>query len=234
MINALGPADARWAEGSTARIAHAVLLALADQAARVIPLVAIAPMLLGDVSPFEATPPAFLLLGIIVVLQAGVVIGLGLLRWGRVSLRDLGWRIDALGADVGRGVAGFAIVAALTLGLHCAQRGGVGVSDVWNAVSGYSLAQRALFFLIGVIAAFGEESIFRGYLQPTLMKRCGEPGGVLLTAAFFSVYHLQFAPWRLLGLFAIGLVYGILRSRDRSLIAPAIAHWLCWAVLGGI
>ena len=226
--------SARWAEGSNARIGHAVILALLDQAALVVPLAAIAPMLLGDVSPFEATPPAFLLLAIIVVLQAGLVIGLGLLRWGRLSLRDLGWRSDALMADLGRGLVGFAMVAAVAIGLRYLQGGGAAVLDVGRTVLGYSLAQRALFFAVGLVAAFGEESIFRGYLQPSLMKRWGAPSGVLLTAAFFSAYHLQFVPFRLLGLFVIGLVYGILRSRDRSLVAPAVAHWFCWAVLGGV
>jgi hypothetical protein len=234
MTKATRPATARWVEGSNARIAHAVLLALLDQAALVIPLVAIAPLLLGDVSPFDATPPAFVLLGIIVALQAGLVIGLGLLRWGRVSLLDLGWRTDALVADVGRGVVGFAMVTAVTMGMQYLVGGAGAVQQAGNAIARYSPAQRMLFSLVGVIAAFGEESIFRGYLQPTMMKRLGAPAGVVLTAAFFSAYHLAFAPFRLIGLFLIGLVYGILRSRDRSLVAPAVAHGLCWAVLGAL
>ena len=191
-------------------------------------------MLLGEVSPFAASPPAFLLLAIIVMLQVGLVIGLGLLRWGRLSLRDLGWQGDAVLASVGRGLAGFAIIAALTMGLRYIQGGGAAVTDAGRAVFDYSPAQRVLFFFIGLVAAFGEESIFRGYLQPSLMKRVGVFGGVILTAAFFSAYHLQFAPFRLLGLFVMGLVYGILRNRDRSVVAPAVAHWLCWAVLGGL
>jgi len=66
------------------------------------------------------------------------------------------------------------------------------------------------------------------------MKRMGPSGGVLVTAAFLSIYHLGFAPLRLFDLFLIGLVYGVLRGRNRSLLAPAIAHGLCWAVLGAL
>jgi membrane protease YdiL (CAAX protease family) len=225
---------ARWAEGGGARIAHAVGLALVNQAALIIPLVAIAPVLMGDEDPFQAPPAAFLLLAIIVLLQAGIVVGIGLLRWGRLSLRDLGWRSDDLGRDVGRGIVGFALVAAVVMGLRVVRGGGPAAFDAWQAVLEYSLSQRALFLLIGVVAAFGEESIFRGYLQPSLTKRLGETGGVLMTAAFFSVYHLQWAPLRVLGLFLVGLVYGMLRARDRSLVAPAVAHGLCWAVWGGL
>jgi membrane protease YdiL (CAAX protease family) len=231
MADHSGP-EARWAEGSGARIAHAVGLALVNQAALVFPLVAIAPSLVGDVDPFDAPPAAFLLLGIIIALQAGVVVGLGLLGWGRLSLRDLGWHSDAVVRDVGRGVIGFAVVSTIVMGLQWARGGDAAVLEAWHAIFGYSLAQRALFLSIGVIAAFSEESIFRGYLQPSLIRRLGPTAGVLVMAAFFSVYHLQFAPLRLLGLFLFGLVYGTLRGRDRSLVAPAVAHWLCWAVLG--
>lgn len=224
----------RWPDGSSARIAHAVGLALANQAALVVPLAAIAPRLMGDEDPFDAPPAAFLLLAIIVLLQAGLVVGLGLLRWGRLSLRDLGWRSDTAARDVGRGFVGFALVTVVVMGSQFAKRGGPAVFEAWQLVLRYSPAQRALFFFVGVIAAFGEESIFRGYLQPSLMKRVGGVGGVLVTAAFFSFYHLRFAPLRLLGLFLIGLVYGVLRGRDRSLLAPAVAHGLCWAVLGAL
>ena len=101
-----------------------------------------------------------------------------------------------------------------------------------DAVRTYSASQRALFFFIGLIAAFSEESIFRGYLQPALTNRFGSAVGIVVTATFFAAYHLQFAPLRLLSLALIGLVYGVLRGRDRSLVAPGVAHALCWAVLG--
>jgi uncharacterized protein len=223
---------ARWPEGSVSRIANAVGLALLNQAALVVPLVAIAPWLVGERNPFEAPPAAFALLGVIACLQAGLVVGGGLLGWSRVSLRSLGWHTDEWGADVARGTVGFVLVAGVVFGTRAAIGGGAAVSEAWESLVGYSPAQRILFLLIGVVAAFGEESIFRGYLQPSLIKRMGVTGGVLVTAAFFSVYHLQFAPLRLLDLLLIGLVYGVLRGRDRSLFAPAIAHWLCWAVLG--
>jgi membrane protease YdiL (CAAX protease family) len=188
----------------------------------------------GGQDPFAAPPAAFLLLAIIAFLQVGIVVGLGLLRWGRVSLRDLGWHSDDWSGDIGRGIVGFCIVAAIAIGIRASVSGAGTVFDAWHIVAQYSLAQRALFLVIGLIAAFTEESIFRGYLQPSLVERFGRAQGVLGTAAFFAVYHLQFAPVRLLALFLTGLVYGELRARTGSLIAPAVANLLCWAVLGAM
>jgi membrane protease YdiL (CAAX protease family) len=233
MDMALAPAP-RWGEGSGRRIAHAVGLALAHQASLIVPLVAIAPLLIGKQDPFEAPPAAFLLLAVIAFLQIGVVVGAGLLQWGRVSLRDLGWSSRDWRGDMGRGVVGFFVVAAIAVGTRAAISGGGAVLDAWQGVLHYTPAQRALFLVIGLIAAFTEESIFRGYLQPSLIERHGRTKGVIGTAAFFSLYHLQFAPVRLLALFLIGIVYGELRARTGSLFAPAVANFLCWAVLGAM
>ena len=41
----------------------------------------------------------------------------------------------------------------------------------------YTLAQRAFFLVIGLIAAFTEESIFRGYLQPCVSNDAGRHKG---------------------------------------------------------
>jgi membrane protease YdiL (CAAX protease family) len=223
----------RWG-GSGRRIAHAVGLALAHRAALIVPLVAIAPVLLGERDPFEAPPAAFLLVGIIAFLQVGLVVGGGLLGWGRVSVHDLGWHSHVRGRDVGLGVVGFFVIAAVTLALRAAGSGAGAALDACQVVMQYTPAQRALFLVIGLTAAFTEESIFRGYLQPALVERRGQTQGVLATAAIFALCHLQFAPGRLLGLFLFGLVYGGLRARTGSLIAPAVAHLLCWGVLGAL
>lgn len=66
---------------------------------------------------------SFLLLATIVLLQAGLVVGIGLLRVGRVSLRGLGWRWDAWPYDVLRGVVGFAAIAGIVLALKAAHGG---------------------------------------------------------------------------------------------------------------
>lgn len=224
----------RFAAASGARIGHGMVLAVLNQAALVVPLVALAPRLLGEGDPFDAHPASFLLLAVIIFLQAGLVVWLGLLRFGRVSLRELGWRTDDLASNVLRGLGAGVVVVAIVGALRYADGGVEAVAATLDAVRSYSIAQRVLFLAIGIVAAFAEESIFRGYLQPSLIERWGNIAGIVSTAAFFAVYHLRFTPIGLSGLFLYGLIYGALRGRARSLFAPAVAHAFCWAALGPV
>jgi membrane protease YdiL (CAAX protease family) len=104
--------------------------------------------------------------------------------------------------------------------------------DVVATLLGFSAAQRLLFLIIGLDAAFTEESLFRGYLQPTLVHKLGFPAGLLVMAAIFALYHLKLRPVVLLGKLLLGIVFGLLRGRDRPLWSSAIAHGLLWVVLG--
>ena len=102
-----------------------------------------------------------------------------------------------------------------------------------TSVANFTLAATPL---MAVIAAIPEETIFRGILQPTLQAKVGRWPGVALTAAIFSVFHVQFqfALPLLLSHFCWGLILGLLRERTGTLWAPAIAHMLVWIVLGAI
>jgi hypothetical protein len=55
--------------------------------------------------------------------------------------------------------------------------------EVGRTIADYTGAQRLLFVLIGVQAALVEESLFRGYLQPTLMEKLGPMFGVVVDRA---------------------------------------------------
>ena len=78
------------------------------------------------------------------------------------------------------------------------------------------------------IAAWQEENLFRGYLQPLLIERWGYWPGILAQAALFSTAHIGWCPtWPLYLLaFFSGIVFGWLRGRDRSLVAAFVAHGL--------
>ncbi|MBL8912894.1 MAG: CPBP family intramembrane metalloprotease [Archangium sp.] len=93
---------------------------------------------------------------------------------------------------------------------------------------------RAVFIAIGLQAAFVEESLFRGNLQPLLVTRFGKAAGLVLTAAIFSAYHLDPRPLSLAGKFVLGLVYGLARgtSAKGALTAPAFGHFLVWTTVG--
>jgi membrane protease YdiL (CAAX protease family) len=222
----------RWPLGSNARLGHAIGAVFVQVGLNALGFGVIAPLLLrSEELPFEGAPMEFVALVAMTALGAGIGVGLALCVLGRVRLADLGWRPPRL-ADVGSGVLGFVACAIVWLAVRVVWEGGAAVRSVFTAVAEYSLAQRFLFVAIGVSAAFCEESIFRGYLQPTLVARMGRVAGIAASAAIFALYHLRFRPMSLLVLFAFGAIFGVLRERRGGLVAPAVAHALVWAVLG--
>jgi uncharacterized protein len=72
---------------------------------------------------------------------------------------------------------------------------------------------------LALLSGLGEETLFRGVLQPTL--------GLALTAALFGVLHIgpnvRFLPWSLMA-FVAGLAFGGLALWTGSLLAPILAH----------
>lgn len=224
----------RWPEASAGRLIHAgVLIAL--QAATMVALFAfILPALGGDMGRMlEAGPFGFGVMALMVLLQTGGVLGLGLLALGRVSPRQLGWRAEGLGIQILLGLAGAALMVGVLLATF-ALLTDTPLSEVLAAMGGWSPAQRLLFLAVGVNAALTEESLFRGYLQPALIRWMGAPAGILASAAIFSAYHLNFSPLSLIPKLGFGLILGGLRGRDRPLVAPAIAHALFWVLVGWV
>ncbi|WP_158855901.1 CPBP family intramembrane glutamic endopeptidase [Lunatibacter salilacus] len=79
--------------------------------------------------------------------------------------------------------------------------------------------------VIGIMAGWGEEYLFRGILQPKMHQYTGNVHlGVWITAFIFSAIHLQFY-----GLFPrmfLGALFGYLYVYSGSLIYPILAHTL--------
>jgi membrane protease YdiL (CAAX protease family) len=184
------------------------------------------------VEPGAAPPPSPLVVGLLVA--EGVVLGAGLVWWGSLkgpgrTWRELGWHRDGLGARVAWGLAGGAAAVALVGAVHLA---------LGDTVEGFLEAlrvppeQRLMLAAIGLSAAFFEESLFRGNLQPLLVARWGRPAGLLATALVFALAHLSPRPLALLVKGLLGLLFGALRARDGSLWSSAIAHALVWVVAG--
>jgi membrane protease YdiL (CAAX protease family) len=172
-----------------------------------------------------------LVLGMLFPLDAGLVLWLLLLKVGRCSLRELGWRFDDVFRDVARGVVGFVLCAAVLVAAQLMM--GTSLDAQREALLEPSLMARLLFCCIAVFgAALVEESLFRGYLQPALAARLGLPSAIVLQAVIFDLMHLNFHPASLVVKFVFGVVFGVLRGRDGSLLAPAVAHGLIWVVFG--
>lgn len=79
--------------------------------------------------------------------------------------------------------------------------------------------------MIGVIAAVGEELIFRGLLQRLLYVLVKNVHvAIILTALLFSAFHFQF--FSFLPRFVLGIILGYLMFMGRSIWYPIIAHFV--------
>lgn len=79
--------------------------------------------------------------------------------------------------------------------------------------------------MIGVIAAVGEELIFRGLLQRLLFGMVKNTHiAIFFTAILFSAFHFQF--FSFLPRFVLGLILGYLMFYGRSIWYPILAHFV--------
>ncbi len=79
--------------------------------------------------------------------------------------------------------------------------------------------------MIGVIAAVGEELIFRGLLQRLLFGMVKNVHvAIFFTAILFSAFHFQF--FSFLPRFVLGLILGYLMFYGRSIWYPILAHFV--------
>lgn len=189
-----------------------------------------------------STDPLFLgfLGGVFIVLSVGLVY-LGFTRWVGVDLASWWVDRDRLRGDLLWGVVGIIGVLAVTVA------GAIGLSMVFpgltpageaeattaapitsGAAIGWAVNLLFGWFFGFAIAAFQEETLFRGFLQPFLQERYGRVLGIVGQAAVFTPAHLGYYPvsaWPLLlVVFLVGLVTGWLVERRGTLLPAGIAH----------
>jgi hypothetical protein len=79
--------------------------------------------------------------------------------------------------------------------------------------------------MIGVLAAVGEELIFRGLLQKLLTEMIRNAHvAILITAILFSAFHFQF--FSFIPRFILGIILGYLMLMGRSIWFPVVAHFI--------
>jgi membrane protease YdiL (CAAX protease family) len=232
------PTSPRWPIGTTGAIWLAFLLIIGHYLA-MFGVGGVLTIVLGihDRREIWQAPPAAFIINIGVGLfEIGLVLGLWMHRYARLSFREAGWSGLAL-RDVAYGVLGFALFAIVVTCVFAAESGlEDAIAYIADTIAHYTPHQRAFFALMGLIAAIPEETIFRGIMQPTLQRKIGRRSGILLTAVIFTVYHVHFAfalP-RIISHFCWGLILGSLRERTGTLWAPASAHALMWIILGAL
>jgi membrane protease YdiL (CAAX protease family) len=83
----------------------------------------------------------------------------------------------------------------------------------------------SMFILVSLLPAFVEELAFRGVIQCSLERVAGERQALFIQAALFSVLHLS--PMMFVSHFFMGLCFGYMRLRSKSLY-PGMALHAAW------
>jgi membrane protease YdiL (CAAX protease family) len=180
--------------------------------------------------------------GIFLFLSVGLVY-LGFTRWVGVDLRawwfdrrrlrgDLLWGLVGVVAVFVATVVGALVLMALFPGLSPVDDAGAApaptVTDAGPSSTGLRTDLVLGWFFGFAIAAFQEETLFRGFLQRLLHARYGRVTGIVGQSTVFTLAHLGYYPvsaWPLLlVVFLVGLVTGWLVDRRGTLLSAGIAH----------
>jgi len=89
-----------------------------------------------------------------------------------------------------------------------------------------------LFLMVAVLAPFFEETLFRGFLLPSLARYLPTWGAIAASSLLFAVAHLNLSD--ILPLTALGMVLGFVYLRSQNLLASMMLHsiWNSGSFLG--
>jgi membrane protease YdiL (CAAX protease family) len=79
-------------------------------------------------------------------------------------------------------------------------------------------------FVLGVMPALCEETLFRGFLYTSLRAKHGVFFSVVVSAAVFAAVHMDFGAF--LQLFILGAIFALVMERTKSLVPSMVAHCL--------
>ncbi len=96
--------------------------------------------------------------------------------------------------------------------------------DVERLLGGFKTGRDLLlpFIAISVLAPVSEELYFRGMVFPALKARFGSLPGMVMSALFFGVLHLDL--YRLFPITALGIILAYFYEKTHSLVTSIVAH----------
>ncbi|MGZ4936023.1 MAG: CPBP family intramembrane glutamic endopeptidase [Halobacteriota archaeon] len=172
----------------------------------------------------------FWLLNIANIVSIILIVG-AVLWFYREPLSALGLTTKKVPRALLFGVAGFvvAFIAAAVVGYPVEQLFGVDPTQQALSQTATEPGLLPIVFVSGaIIAPIAEEIVFRGYLYKAFRDRFKPGYAILLSAALFSIIHLE---WRAaLSLFVIGIVLAYVYEKTGNLMAPITLHILNNAV----
>ncbi len=177
----------------------------------------------------EANPaPGLWVQNIAFLLISFVGVGWLATRTLRGAVNRLGLAVPTVGQAVLGVLAGLLLVPAIIAMEYAASQVGLGANPDVERLTEQLIGPLTMsipgILTLGLAAALGEESIFRGALQPRF--------GLLLTTLLFALLHSQYGfSFSTVAVFGVGLVLGLLRLRANTTTAM-ITHAVYNMALG--
>jgi len=171
----------------------------------------------------------FFLFSVFLVTSVGLVY-IGFTKWVGIELKKLWYDREKFLIDICWGILGFiiAFVSLFIIAIIASMLGFIPIEI--TAIQLLPIQYLLSLFFGFAIAAFQEETIFRGFLQNIFTERFGNWYGNVLQAIIFSICHIGYYPLSSWYLFIIafinGIIFGWLKMKRGTLIAPAIANGL--------
>jgi membrane protease YdiL (CAAX protease family) len=161
------------------------------------------------------------------------IVWLGCVRFGLGSFRALGWSWQGRpGRMLWFGALQTVLFALLVYAATVSLYGRAGVEGLTSAVLTMPAGERVFYLVMGSKVAFAEESLFRGFVLPTMAASWGLLAAVLVSSVLFAVYHRLTAPPFLLIKLSFGIVSCASVLLCRSLVPTTIAHAALWTIFG--
>jgi uncharacterized protein len=193
---------------------NAVSLLLFDQLPNLESLFSTGRLSPGAVLTSQLPFVAVALLGVGFGVRRNVRETLQRLGYGAISLRHLGVVVLFVGAALALSFAADALFAQLQPDLY--RKVGEISNNLFNPAGLRPVSAVLFALLVGVGAGLGEETLFRGAVQPRL--------GIPATSVLFASMHFQYGPSLLLGyVFLLSIGLGLLR-RHINTTASFLAH----------
>jgi membrane protease YdiL (CAAX protease family) len=155
----------------------------------------------------------------------------------KLELEDIGMKLD--NNSFKKIACGFGIASVMYGLIYSAMH-------VFGIVSfkGYGFSNQSLFNDIGTVIliffatavpGFCEEIVFRGVIQNYLMKKMNLPLALIISSAIFSLMHIGRYNdlWTLLSIIVIGVVFGYIFAKTKSLYISIGIHF-AWDFLGSL
>lgn len=172
----------------------------------------------GMWSRFDPSPWSMVFVS---VFDAGVVLIAVAMRYPRLAFLLRVHRIPVPMA-IRLAVASVTFVALMALYFKVLQGMGVPFSSASGTMAAAGWPLWAMLLFVSVMPALFEELAFRGVIQSSLERIFSARDAWLIQAALFSVLHL--APIIFPSHFLMGLCFGLLRMRTRSVYPGMLLH----------